>query len=288
MTRHKPFRLKVNAIPQLWRPLPREWNARDFEYEAGRSKLLHFTILHTQPWQPFPKQLKYQTHALADLWCALERAADESRFTMFTKAQPSSRFRQAQAARKAGKSGEDLSEKEPSWQSGLSEALVRQRKVIDGLIGQTEARSLLLCDSGHNGSSRKAADREADKQELGPLFANLELSWDDPLSKDSLGETTFDGVVATAPMTWCPDDDVPWVLDAMFTRARRFVFMVADWGGVARARGGGEMPWLVQDPDWWRSEMACAARRHRGVRWTLCVSHRTWLGTRTNVFTEEI
>jgi hypothetical protein len=85
MRLHKEFRTRTAAVPGLWGPLGGEWNARDFEYDSGRSKLLHFTTLHTQPWQPFPKQLKYEPHALAELWHGLEREADASGFTIFTE-----------------------------------------------------------------------------------------------------------------------------------------------------------------------------------------------------------
>ena len=52
------------AVPGLRGPLSPDWNARDAEYEAGRSKLLHYTTLHTQPWRPFPDQFAYQEHPM--------------------------------------------------------------------------------------------------------------------------------------------------------------------------------------------------------------------------------
>ena len=68
------------------------WNARDHEYVAGESKLLHYTILHTQPWAPFPEQLRYGANANGELWHALEREADNAGYTLFTKAEPSARY----------------------------------------------------------------------------------------------------------------------------------------------------------------------------------------------------
>ena len=40
--------------------LPGEWNARDEEHVEGRTKLLHYTTLHRQPWRPFPERFYYQ------------------------------------------------------------------------------------------------------------------------------------------------------------------------------------------------------------------------------------
>lgn len=80
------------AVPGLYGRLAGDWNARDGEYQAGRSKLLHFTTLHTQPWRPFPARLVYQENEHADLWHGLEREADAAGFQLFTSAGPSARF----------------------------------------------------------------------------------------------------------------------------------------------------------------------------------------------------
>ena len=80
------------AVPGLYGPLAGDWNARDGEYRPGRSKLLHFTTLHTQPWRPFPSLLVYQENEHADLWHDLEREADAAGFEPFTSARPSAHF----------------------------------------------------------------------------------------------------------------------------------------------------------------------------------------------------
>ena len=50
------------AVSGLWGPIEPEWNSRDSEYVAGKSKVLHYTALHLQPWRPFPRQFVYQTN----------------------------------------------------------------------------------------------------------------------------------------------------------------------------------------------------------------------------------
>jgi mitochondrial fission protein ELM1 len=81
------------AAPGLWGPLDPRWNARDGEYQPGRSKLLHFTNLHTQPWAPFPERFVYQRHPQGALWEALERGADAAGFQLFSRSAPSELFR---------------------------------------------------------------------------------------------------------------------------------------------------------------------------------------------------
>ena len=86
------------------------WNSRDAEYEEGRSKLLHFTAMHTQPWQPFPEDYAYRHNPLADLWFDLERAADATGYHVFTAASPSDDYAPALAASAQGKAKAPLSD----------------------------------------------------------------------------------------------------------------------------------------------------------------------------------
>lgn len=68
------------AAADLWGELDRAWNARDWEYKPGKSKLLHYSTLHTQPWRPFPRELRYRDHKDAEIWFALERSAEVAGF----------------------------------------------------------------------------------------------------------------------------------------------------------------------------------------------------------------
>jgi len=74
---------------RLWGDLDDGWNARDSEYVAGRSKLVHFTTLHTQPWQPFPDQFVYYPNPTGSLWPELEAEAIEEGFMPVSDTRPS-------------------------------------------------------------------------------------------------------------------------------------------------------------------------------------------------------
>jgi len=87
--------LKRAVEKGLFGSLAPGWNAREDEYEAGSSQLLHYTTLHTQPWRPFPDRFVYRENPLGELWHQLERSADRSRFQLFSRSRPSSRFKQA-------------------------------------------------------------------------------------------------------------------------------------------------------------------------------------------------
>jgi hypothetical protein len=79
--KHRQFRDAVHDA-KMWGPLPPEWNARDEEYRADRSKCFHFTTLQMQPWQPFPEQLRYAPHPDGEVWHRLEREADAAKFVV--------------------------------------------------------------------------------------------------------------------------------------------------------------------------------------------------------------
>jgi mitochondrial fission protein ELM1 len=81
------------AVPGLHGLLDVEWHARDLkDFDRARTKLLHYTTLHTQPWWPDPDRFIYHEHPLADLWHDLERTADAAGFQPFTAARPSKAF----------------------------------------------------------------------------------------------------------------------------------------------------------------------------------------------------
>lgn len=61
------------------------WNCRDGEHPIEQTKCLHYTTLHTQPWEPFPDQLRYQPSPLAYVWYDLEKEADEAGVLVMTK-----------------------------------------------------------------------------------------------------------------------------------------------------------------------------------------------------------
>jgi len=80
-TGHKSALLnKAEAIPGIWGRLAPEWNSRDAEYAAGRSKLIHYTKLRTQPWRPFPELYVYRSTPEGEVWHELERSADAAGF----------------------------------------------------------------------------------------------------------------------------------------------------------------------------------------------------------------
>ena len=84
---------KARAIPGLYGRLDPVWHARDGEYVPHRSKLLHYTAIHLQPWQPTPHRYAYQHNPAGQVWLDLERAADAAAYQVFTAAHPSEQYK---------------------------------------------------------------------------------------------------------------------------------------------------------------------------------------------------
>ncbi|HEY7168651.1 MAG TPA: ELM1/GtrOC1 family putative glycosyltransferase [Candidatus Binatia bacterium] len=84
---------KARTKPDLWGALDPKWHARDTEYVPHHSKLLHYTAIHMQPWQPTPDRYAYQHNPVGEVWNALERAADAAGYQVFTAAHPSQQYK---------------------------------------------------------------------------------------------------------------------------------------------------------------------------------------------------
>jgi uncharacterized protein len=135
---------KARAIPGLYGRLDPVWHARDGEYVPHHSKLLHYTAIHLQPWQPTPHRYVYQHNPAGQVWLDLERAADAAAYQVFTAAHPSQQYkilctqiRQAyESTRKPEKFKEHLSTPEQqtiSWYDliSLSETGRSKRPITD-------------------------------------------------------------------------------------------------------------------------------------------------------------
>jgi hypothetical protein len=54
-------RLRHKVEPITRRLIPEVWNDTD-RYRPGVSKLVHYTSMKTQPWQPYPEVIDYEPH----------------------------------------------------------------------------------------------------------------------------------------------------------------------------------------------------------------------------------
>jgi mitochondrial fission protein ELM1 len=246
----------------LWGKLDGGWNARDNEYVAGESGVLHYTALHRQPWHPFPSLFVYQKNPHGGLWDELEREANEACFQVFSARHSSQGF----AALRAGMTGRrgaalPAEESRPSGNGGDAAELA-------GLLQESSVQSLLHCriTGFTSGAWVPVTGDMISVHHLDPLT--------EPFTQDP--SQRFDAVVCTDTLEIMPDDDVPWLLDQLFRRARRLVACTV----VELPDSAGAMysqPWQ-RSAEWWHYQFHTVARRHPGVRWHLHLTSRRLAG----------
>jgi mitochondrial fission protein ELM1 len=231
-------------------PLPPEWHARDDpEFVEGRTRLLHYTTLHTQPWRPYPERFVYREHPLGNLWFELEDGANRAGFEVFTRERPSVFWSERIAAIEASGNG--------AGSDPVIEASVRD------LVRRAKAKSLLRVEPG--ASVEAAADPAAWEVQRAARrsLAGVAESGDE--------DDRWDGVACTAGLERVPIDDIAWVIDRLFRRAGAFVFAAVRSGRPARH-------WVtppegtVHTPDWWGDHFEAVATRYPGVHWELLIA----------------
>jgi mitochondrial fission protein ELM1 len=225
-------------VRHLWGPLDRGWNSRDLEYSPGHSKVLHFTTIHTQPWQPFPEMFVYQGNAVGEVWHELERSADAHGFHVFDFAHPSASFRAVTNERRAGSGVERLAD-EAARELRKLLAEENPASVLELRLAETEPEPRLALDAG-----------------------TVLTRYRPPVDGVPPAGRGFDGVIALEVLQHLGEENVGWVLHELFGRAGRFVFASVSEGAPTK----GMRP---RDAFWWYARFEAASRVHPGVRWRL-------------------
>jgi mitochondrial fission protein ELM1 len=236
------------------------WNARDEEFVPGESHLLHYTTLHTQPWRPFPERFVYQAGFHTDLWHELEAEAIENGFEFFRHDAPSRGFQDRLTRQRA------LARSELNSGVGAGGELADS---IEALTKKTGSRTLLelLPDLNGEGQERPGRFGLEVERRLG-LVEWLDRSASEPgVSSDA---NIADGVICVDGLEAFPSWDIPWLIDALFRSASRFVFVSVRCSELPPRRRFLLPPQgTTHTPEWWRSHFEAASIRHPQVRWEL-------------------
>ena len=232
-------------VAGLWGELAPEWNVRDDETGQGHPKLLHFTTIHTQPWQPFPERYAYQHNPVADVWFALERAADRAGYHVFDASRPSAAFGPLRSRVHFGPLLRDS----------------RETPQIEKLVTETGSRSMLCSSIGMD-----PADQGSD----GPL-----TNRNGTFPTGQPAERAADGVVCAETLDFFPDEDVPWMSEELFRRARRFVYISAGTSTRGATLPDRSLPEVrTRSARWWRTHLDPISFRHPHIRWHLALEGR--------------
>lgn len=224
---------KPSATPGLWGELDGHWNARDQEYVEGRTKCLHYTALHQQPWEPTPEVYSYHPNPLAYLWHDLERAADAEDYDVFTSEAPSP----------------DLA---PSLAGAAPAPAPAPETAARDLFAELAVGSVLEVrlpdDAGRGAAATVLAEGRARRE----LILAPDTVWP---------EAVADAVIASGLLPLLPPADLAWMLGRLFTAARSVVHVDT----VATAAEG------LGSVAWWRRRLDEIALRHPSKSWSLTV-----------------
>jgi len=90
----------------------------------------------------------------------------------------------------------------------------------------------------------------------------------------TLPEGTFDGVICTDVLEHCPEEDMPWIIDEIFSYARKFVFANAACYAAKKTLPNGENAHCTIRPAaWWAELVKVIGDRHPAVAYLFLVQH---------------
>ena len=264
--RRKELEAKALAEPGLWGRLDGAWNARDGEYAADRSRLVHFTTLQTQPWLPLPADFVYWRNPVGALWLDLERSADAAGYQLFDAAHPSAHYRALQQRfRRFASPGDSV-----DWADGATE-----RPAIHELLQRAQARTVL-----EFGFASALAERGDDRE--GPACAGT-VQRRDPGHPpwEERAEQSFDALLARRALEYFPDEDLPWLVEKLFALSKRVLHVEVDDSATLKPLPDGSAVEIrPRSAARWFFCFEQASRAHPAVHWRLVLTGRDGAGRR--------
>jgi hypothetical protein len=188
---------------------------------------------------------------------------------------PSARYRELlELYRRLHREGERFIGLEPdSTYPGVN--LMPHIRRIKALIDETGAKTILDygCGKGYQYDPQPVRIEGVGTWDSVPDYWDVdEVRCYDPCYErySRRPEEQFDGVVSTDVLEHCPVEDLPWIVEEIFSYARRFVFAsIACYPAKSRLPNGENAHCTVQPPDWWCELFQRTAQRHPGVKWKI-------------------
>ena len=157
------------------------------------------------------------------------------------------------------------------------ESLLPQLARIKRLIVRTEASTILDYGSGKG----LQYDLRGVQVEQAGTFESVVDYWDvagvhcyDPCYEpfSALPSGTFDGVISTDVLEHCPEDDIGWILNEMFSFARNFFYgNVACYPAKKRLSNGENAHCTIRPAEWWQLQLSEVSQLYPAVRYYVCL-----------------
>ena len=193
----------------------------------------------------------------------------------FSRDRPSAQYASLVAAyRKAHAEGASVNRRTGDAQNPLSAAelvsgdfLKHSTAVIRTLVAKHGARSILDYGAG--------SGRQYEDATVKALWGVDAITCYDPCwpQHDVLPGDKSDGVISTEVLQLCPEQDIPWMVEEMFTLAHRFVFVqVSSYKTVNTLADGTPMHVTVWPPERWFGLFIATGARFADVDYMICCS----------------
>ncbi|NQV82984.1 MAG: class I SAM-dependent methyltransferase [Rhodospirillales bacterium] len=191
----------------------------------------------------------------------------------FSRSQPSPRYRELVEMYRDMHTHGAVNENIPADQTFDGRSLRPHANSIRGIIEVLGSKTIL--DYG-SGKGRQYQPMKIDTPD-GRVFPDIKAFWNvdkitcyDPghAPFNTLPDGRFDGVVSTDVLEHCPAEDIPWIIDEIFSYAEEFAYLnVACYPAGKTLPNGENAHCTLEPPEWWQAIFDKAVADHPGLRY---------------------
>jgi len=162
----------------------------------------------------------------------------------------------------------------------VGKSLIGHLPAIQALVAATGAKSLLDYGAGkgrvyaqrniklHDGRVIPSVQDYLGVDHIACYDPAVPAHWNFPSER-------FDGVISTDALEHCPQEDMPWIVEEMFSAARKFVYAnVASYPAQKRLPNGENAHATQQPAQWWDKLLRSCAARHPGVTYRFTIREK--------------
>lgn len=168
----------------------------------------------------------------------------------------------------------------PPDQTFPGKSLIPQADRIKRLIEATRSEAILDYGSGKGmqyGISPFVVAGVGQWPSIVEYWDISEVTCYDPCFEafNHLPEGRFDGVICTDVLEHCPEEDIEWVIDEIFSYADKFVFAnVACYPAAKRLPSGENAHCTIRPVEWWARLLKEVTSRHPQLQWEVWVQFK--------------